>query len=202
MIGQLLHVMRLQAARNAADYQASAVGSIQNFDPNQWAVRVLLQPDGILTGYLPLSSPWVGNSWGLFAAPSIGDMVDVQFIDGDIEAGIATQRLFNAANRPLAVQSGEFWLVHKSGAFFKLLNTGAITFSDGQGASLTMDGAGNINSAANTWTHNGTINVTGNVAVTGGITATQDIVAGIISLMNHKHSAVQSGSQTSGPPVP
>ena len=37
--------------------------------------------------------------------------------------------------------------------------------------------------------------------VTGGITATEDIVAGSISLQNHKHSGVQSGSADTGAPV-
>ena len=34
--------------------------------------RVLLQPEGILTGYLPVKEPWVGNGWGMYAPPSPG----------------------------------------------------------------------------------------------------------------------------------
>ena len=47
----------------------------------------------------------------------------------------------------------------------------------------------------------GNLNVTGNVAITGGLTATQDVVAGGVSVMHHVHSGTSSGTGTSGPPV-
>lgn len=47
-----------------------------------------------------------------------------------------------------------------------------------------------------------TLHITGDVSVDKTVTATTDVVGGSISLKNHAHSAVQSGSGTSGPPVP
>lgn len=88
---------------------------------------------------------------------------------------------------------------------------------------VTSEGAVTVNASAGT-THNGpltinglltftegmagsggsgnTMNLTGNVGITGGVTATEDVEAGGVSLINHLTSGVQSGGDQSGPPVP
>lgn len=45
-----------------------------------------------------------------------------------------------------------------------------------------------------------TLNIIGDIKVTGGITATEDIVAGTISLKTHIHSGVTSGESNTGVP--
>jgi hypothetical protein len=65
-------------------------------------------------------------------------------------------KFFNNSIQPLEVPSGEFWLVHKSGQYFKLLNDG------------TIDSMG-------TWNHIGPLNVKGDVTVTGNVFVTEDI---------------------------
>jgi hypothetical protein len=104
-------------------------GVIQNYDPVRGAVRVLIQPEGILTGYIPLTSPWVGNGWGMVCGPSIGDVVEIDFLQGSKDSGVAGNRYFNAQCKPPPAPSGEFWLVHKSGSFIKLTNDGDIILS-------------------------------------------------------------------------
>ena len=187
MIGPLQNAIRLQAMRAMSGQADTRVGLVTNFDPNIWAVRVALQPDGFLSGWLPVASPWIGNGWGLFAAPGLGDMVAVEFFGGDLEAGFVQGRMFNDLDRPLPVPAGELWIVHASGAFFKLLNSGAATLNDGHGASVTLNGNGTISSAG-TWNHAGTF------------TATTDVIGGGKSLANHKHTGVQTGGGVSGPP--
>jgi len=177
MIGALQNAIRLQALRAMSGDAAARMGLITSYDPANFAVRVQLQPEGFTTGWLPLCTPWVGNGWGMFCAPSINDMVTVHFLGGDLDSGFAESRIFNDVDRPLSVPSGEFWLVHASGAFFKLTNDGKATFSDAHGASVALNGDGTITSAASSWNHTGPINVTGNVAVTGGITASASIAA-------------------------
>ena len=59
----------------------------------------------------------------------------------------------------------------------------------------TMDGDIIINGDV---THNGNIIVNGNITATGTITATVDVIGGGISLKNHTHSGVQTGSGTTG----
>jgi cytoskeletal protein CcmA (bactofilin family) len=90
-----------------------------------------------------------------------------------------------------------------------------LTVSDGQGATVALNGDGTISSQG-AWTHagnfnvnngnvsvDGNVNVDGDTDVTGTVTATEDVVAGDenISLINHLTSSVQSGDGTSGPPI-
>jgi phage baseplate assembly protein V len=192
MMKAMLNAVRLQVQRAMANIVSSRPGSITSFDPSTMTAIVALQPDGELTGWLPVASAWVGNGWGMFAPPSIGNLVDVVFINGDINGGVIEGRFYNQQNQPIAVDSGEFWLIHESGAFFKLLNAGGLTISDGKGATITLDGNGDITSAASAWNH------TGNVNVTGTIKATADVQAAGISLVNHVHvvAGVETGTGT------
>jgi phage baseplate assembly protein V len=187
--------MRLAAEMAQSHIAKTRYGIIDSYDPGAYACRVRLQPDNTLTGWLPLPSIWVGNGWGLFSPPSIGDLASVEFTEGDIDSGFTGLRFYSDIDRPLPVPAGEFWLVHKLGQTFKLYNTGKAEFSDGHGAIITLNGDGTITSAATTWTH------TGNINMTGTITATVDVIGGGKSLKNHVHSGVQSGASNTGAPV-
>jgi phage baseplate assembly protein V len=203
MRGNLLfqNMVRMHAVA-AANLRADAkLGTISGYDPNRHAIKVMLQPEGNETGWIPLGSVWAGNGWGLFAAPQLGIQVEVTFVDGNNEAGVAGLRLFSDVEQAIAVQSGEFWLVHANGQFVKLTNDGKLTVSDGKGATVALNGDGTITSAATTWNHTGDVNVTGNVNVSETLTATTDVVGGGVSLKSHQHSGVQTGGGTSGPPV-
>lgn len=122
----LLNAMRLQADLAGGARAIVRHGIVSSFDPDSYCAKVRVMPEGRETGWLPIVSPWIGNGWGLFAPPSIGDAVEVQFQEDDAEAGYVCQRFFNDSDRPLSVQSGEFWLVHKSGSFLKFHNDGSV----------------------------------------------------------------------------
>lgn len=124
MLQQLLNTMRQQADLAGGARAMVRHGIVSGYDPANYSAKVRVMPEDRETGWLPLVSPWIGNNWGMFAPPSIGDAVEVQFQEDDAEAGYVCQRFFNDSDRPLSVQSGEFWLVHKTGAFFKLTNDG------------------------------------------------------------------------------
>ncbi|MDB6104034.1 MAG: phage baseplate assembly protein [Gammaproteobacteria bacterium] len=197
-IGPLQNAMRLQALRSAANTFGVRSGTVTSYNPNKYAAKVTLQPDSLMTGWLPVASLWVGNGWGLFTPPSPGDQVNVEFVDGDVGAGTVTSRIWDNNNRPLAVPAAECWLVHKSGSFIKFTNDGKLTLSDAHGATLQLDGAGNIVSQATQWTHTGPMHVTGNVQVDQTLTANTDVVGGGKSLKNHTHPDPQGGNV--GPP--
>ncbi|MDR6511450.1 hypothetical protein J2792_002322 [Novosphingobium capsulatum] len=183
----LMNQMRRAAQEAIGTGGASRQGIIDAYDPNAYAVKVRLQPDDTLTDWLPLKSPWVGNGWGLFCGPSVGDAIEVDFQEGDGGVGTAGWRFFNDEDRPLQVPSGELWLVQQSGASIKLANDGSIAIDTGAGASIVLKGD-NITSAG-TWTHTGTF------------TASDDVVASGKSLKTHLHSGVQPGTGQSGAPV-
>jgi uncharacterized protein involved in type VI secretion and phage assembly len=99
---------------------------VTSVDPSRPAVRVTLQPEGVLTGWLPVLSPWVGAGWGLSSPPSPGDQVLVLAQEGDAEHGVVVGRAWSDTARSPPAPPGELWLVHQSGAFIKLSNDGMI----------------------------------------------------------------------------
>lgn len=225
----LYNLMRAQAMLGMGGIGMTRIGTVSSYDPSAYAVKVLLQPDNKETGWLPLVSPWVGNGWGLFAPPTIGDMIEVHYQEGGHEAGFACSRFYNDEDRPLACPSGEFWLVHKSGSALKFTNDGdVLVVSDrdliatvGRNLSATVEGnttlavTGNITSQAAGWTHTGNLTVVG-VATVGALTSTGVSGASSIANLNttgtltndgknvgndHTHSGVTSGDSNTGAPV-
>src|SRR5947209_1609254 len=63
-------------------------GIISSFDPSSYAARVTLQPEGGLSGWLPVLSSWIGTGWGLACPPSIGDQVMVLAQEGHADHGV------------------------------------------------------------------------------------------------------------------
>ena len=221
---QLLNQMRMQAQMATADRAAPKTGIVTSYDATNYSVKVMLQPEGIESGWLPLLSPWVGNGWGLFCAPSVGDMVEVQFEQGDAEAAFACMRFFNDVDRPLPAPSGEFWAVHKSGQFVKLTNDGKLLLN-GQAEidmtaptlNITVTGAANVACATATVAASDSVKldtplvhctrdlqVDGNTTFGGNLgVAGQTTLAGVTSNnkdvgSTHKHP---NGSPLTGTPV-
>lgn len=175
------------------------IGTVSAYDPDAYAVKVQFPPDTIESGWLPIASPFVGPSWGLQAAPLVGEQAVVVFQEGDIDAGVVAGFLFNDEDRPQSVSAGEFWLQHKNGAFFKLTNDGKAQFNDGHGASVVLNGDGTITSAG-TWTHQGAMTVQNNFTVNGD-TAVKAITSNSHDISStHKHTGVTTGSGVSGTP--
>jgi phage baseplate assembly protein gpV len=116
-------------AHSAAQDQSSGVprfGIVTSVDPATATARVTLQPEAVLTGWLPLLSPWAGAGWGLFAPPSPGDQVLVIPQEGDAEHGLVLAASWSASTPPPATPPGELWIVHRSGTFLKLQNDGTV----------------------------------------------------------------------------
>lgn len=121
------------------------IGVVSSVDPNTFTARVTVQPEGILSGWLPVAAPWVGNGWGLACPPQPGDQVVVLWQEGDAEQGLVVGRLWSNDVPPPMAPAGECWLVHSSGSFIKLHNDGSIESSG-------------------TWRHSGSLLVTGDVS--------------------------------------
>lgn len=193
MSAHLRNEMRKEALLALGSKARPRLGTVTSFDKSSWAVKVMVQPEEIETGWIPLKSIWGGNGWGIFAAPINGAQVEISFQEDHPEAGLCGDTLFSDEDRPLPAEGGELWIVHQSGAFWKLLNDGSLTFGDGQGAVVTLK-SGQITSSG-AWTH------TGNFTASGTITGQTDVVANGTSGHTHKHSGVQTGSGQTGTPV-
>lgn len=126
-IDALLNTIRAHSQMAQGEKTGNRVGEITAYDPNKYAVKVKMWPDTQESlGWIPLASPWIGNGWGLVGGPSIGDQVKIAFDREDQDAGVVVGRMFNDVDQPPAVPSGEFWIVHKSGAMVKFHNDGTV----------------------------------------------------------------------------
>ncbi|QEL14794.1 phage baseplate assembly protein V [Limnoglobus roseus] len=159
MMQNLLNIARREAERVMSRLALPKIGIVSGYDEANYAAKVLLQPQGVETGWLPIRTPWSGNGWGMFCPPDIGDEVEVQFQEGGKKAPYIALRAFGDLFRPLSVPAGEFWLAHKSGSSLKFHNDGTVE----------LHAATAITSSAPLWTH------TGNLIVNGSIRASEDI---------------------------
>jgi phage baseplate assembly protein gpV len=101
-------------------------GIVTSVNPAAATAKVTLQPEGVLSGWLPVLSPWIGAGWGMCCPPSPGDQVLILAQEGDAEHGMIIGRAFSNTQATPAAPVGELWLVHRSGSFIKLQNDGTI----------------------------------------------------------------------------
>ncbi len=174
-MNQISNAARREAARVMAQLALTRVGIISSYDPETYSAKVFIQPENTESGWLPISTPWSGNGWGVFAPPTAGDIVEVQFQEGDKEAGIIGLRHYGNVLRPLPVPSGEFWLVHKSGSFLKFLNDGSVELNAQGDLNATVGGQANLTVAGKVVASAQEFDLTGNVKVTGDMLVTGDI---------------------------
>lgn len=124
---------------------------VASFDASAYAARVTLQPENVLSGWLPVLAGWVGAGWGMAAPLAPGDQVLVLGQEGDAEQAVVVGRLWSNQETPPAAPVGELWMVHQSGAFVRLRNDGTIAM---QATTVSIEGdlvvSGNISDRAGT----------------------------------------------------
>lgn len=145
MIDILSNVIKSHAA--ALDQSTGQIkyGTVTSVNAQTGMARALIQPDSVLTGWLPVLTQWVGNGWGMVCPPSPGDQVLLVPQEGDIEQGVIIGRAFSRQIMPPAAPIGEFWLVHQSGSSLKLCNDGTVRVTgDLHVAGEVYDGTGSL----------------------------------------------------------
>jgi phage baseplate assembly protein gpV len=161
----------VKARAGALDGMAGVArfGLVSSFDPASYAAKVLVQPENVLSGWLPIVSAWVGAGWGLAAPLTPGDQVLIIAQEGDAEQGVVIGCVWSAVDTPMPVPSGELWLRHQSGSFVKLHNDGTIALAAP------------------------TVNITGNLVVSGDISDANGAHGTLAALRNahdtHTHPA-------------
>ena len=180
---RFLNALKAQSAaldQGAAHPRFAVVSSV---DPATYTVRVLFQPENVLSGWLPILTPWGAAGWGLVCPPSPGQQVLVVAQEGEAEHGVVLGIAFSQSNRPPPAPSGELWLVHKSGSFLKLLNDGSIA---GHATQFALSG---------------NVQITGNLVVTGDISDVNGQHGTLAALRGayDGHTHIANSSVTSGP---
>jgi phage baseplate assembly protein gpV len=136
MLDRLTNAMKSHAVGLDNSSGQAKFGTVSSVNYETGNVRVVIQPDEVLSGWLPMLSQWVGNGWGMICPPNLGDQVLLIPQEGDSEQGIVIGRTYSISQPPPRAPGGEFWLVHKSGSFLKLCNDGVIRI----GGDLHVDG--------------------------------------------------------------
>ncbi|HDR9003060.1 TPA: hypothetical protein QDA99_006577 [Burkholderia vietnamiensis] len=168
---QLANMSRMQSDLQGQGSAQPRTGIVSSYDPDRHAVKVMMQPENVeLVGWIPLSALGVGNGFGVLVGPNIGDMVQITFNEGNERAPRVTARFFSNANPPVAVQSGETWVVHKSGSTVKLTNDGKVTLIDKAGSVAVMNGDG-----SGTMSFGSGLTVNANTKIVGTLLVTQTI---------------------------
>ena len=123
---RFVNALKAQAAAMDRSQGQPRFGIVGSVDAARYAARVMLQPEGVLTGWLPILSPWVGAGWGMVCPPAPGDQVMVLPQEGDAEHGVVVGVSFSDSRRAPVAPLGELWLVHARGSFLKLVSDGTV----------------------------------------------------------------------------
>ncbi len=115
------HALHLDQTTGQAKF-----GTVTSVNTANATARVTIQPEGVLSGWLPIMSQWIGNGWGMVCPPAPGDQVLLVPQEGDIEQGVIVGGVFSVKQVPPSAPIGEFWLIHQSGSSLKLCNDGTI----------------------------------------------------------------------------
>ena len=124
---RLINALKAHSGTQDASSGQPRFGKVTSVDPAAGTVRVQLQPEGVLTGWLPLLSPWVGAGWGVSCPPSPGDQVFILSQEGDADNGVVVGRTWSEQSPMPSTPVGELWLTHQSGSYVRLLNNGTIS---------------------------------------------------------------------------
>lgn len=183
---RFLNALKAQSGALDQGQGQARFGLVTSVDPTSYTARVALQPEGVITGWLPILSTWVGGGWGFVSPPMPGQQVLVLAQEGDAEHGVIAGAAYSNAALPPQAPVGELWLVHQSGTFLKLHNDG------------TVEG----NAAR--WNFTGDLYLTGNIVTTGNISDLSASHGSLNTLRQiydaHTHGVPQGGQTT--PPTP
>ena len=198
---RLIDAIKRHAVGNDAAIAQSRFGIVSSVDGH--SVKVLIQPEGVLSGWMPVPSFGV-NGVAIVNPPSLGDQVVVDFAHGDHEQPYVSGRIYSDADpvpsspvdqQPL--KPGEFGII---GADFYII---------AQGGQMTLQSATKIKFDAPAIELTGEVTLSGTAAgSTGKLVAKGDIsdangdhgtVADLRGDYNdHAHTDVQTGEGTSG----
>lgn len=210
MSDRLLNALKGHMAAMDAQVAKPRFAVVQSVDPATMTAKVTIQPENVLTGWLPILSPIAGQGWGVVAPPSPGQQVVVAFQEGRDGAGVVLGAVYSTthavpAPSSVTVAAGEMAIVHPSGSFmhFSGNNVRVQTAQDlivNTTGNATIHAAVNATvSAANAATVSAaSIGLVSNVITAGAVggtaqrLATEEFVLTVYN--NHTHTGAFSGA--------
>ena len=171
---------------------APRLGTVSSYDPAAHSVKVTIEPEGILTGWLPVSTMAAADGMTMMAAPPVGSQVLVLPIEGDIEHGVVVGSLhFDGARPPKALDN-------PNGSSETALKPGEILLRHPAGVTLRVGPLGIV--------IDGDVGIKGDLFVTGDVVDAKGSMDGLRTHYNaHKHGGAATDKPDPGgdaPPTP
>ena len=124
-IDHLRNALRRDTESIVASIAQPRYATVASVDPAAHAIRVTIQPEGVLSGWIPdASAVSAGGGFGIVSPPSVGDQVLVVHAHGDADHPVVVGRVFSSVDVPptspitnKAVQPGEVGVFLPGGAF-------------------------------------------------------------------------------------
>jgi phage baseplate assembly protein V len=165
------NIFRRDAEAIMASVSHPRYATVASCDPANHAVKLLLMPEGLTTGWVPDASAFAtSGGFGVVAPLTMGDQVVCLYAHGDDDNPVIVGRLFSAADLPpvspatgKAVQPGEMG-IFTDGAWAHF-HGGII---DVQATTVNVTASGTVNVKATN------VNITANVLIDGNLTVTGD----------------------------
>ena len=177
-IGQdLLELFKHIAQKYGLQIMTASAGLVTSVDPVKVMAKVMLEPLGVETGWLPIGSVYAGAGFGLLALPDLSTEVTVVFEMGDLNVGRVILCNWNDTDAPPGgLSPGEVLLLHKTGSLMRFNNDGSVELDPNTVLKLAGGGAaiarvGDPVQATGTDPQGGTVTVTG--TITGGSSKVQ-----------------------------
>jgi phage baseplate assembly protein gpV len=186
MTRRLGNALRSQTAQMNGQIPTARYGTVQSVSPADCTVRVLLQPEAVLSGWLPVLMPALGSGWGLVALPSVQQQVLVLAEYGSADSGVVIGTAFSQRNPPPQVASAP-------GGAASHAQPGEALLVGSSGATIRLCADGSVFIAAST------VNVQGNLVVQGDVSdrhGSLDRLRGHYD--QHVHTGTQPGSGNTG----
>ena len=105
MIDAWLDIIRDEVATVSSMRNWKGTVVVTSYDPTKHAIKGILVPHEVETGWIPLGSGMIGNGYGDVMAPKAGsatdldgDQFNVEYDNGDPNTPIATHRIFSEAD--------------------------------------------------------------------------------------------------------
>ena len=157
----LLNAGKARAAAMLAQQAQLRYGTVASVDGARHRVKVTLQPEGTVTGWLPVLTTAAGAGWGLLALPLPGMQVALMGEGGSNTNLLVMGAVHSTADQPPAPAAaigaggtpsgasvpgaaGELLLVHSSGSALRLCADGSIYLRPASGT-LGIDGSLRVN---------------------------------------------------------
>jgi hypothetical protein len=182
---RLLNALAVRSGSMDAQAGQPRWGVVQSFNPANYTAKVTLQPEGVLTGWLPIVTPTFGAGWGVVSPLQPGQQVLVVPDTGDHDNGVILGGTWNTSStvpktpntlggQPTNLQPGEFAFVSPQGSFLRFCPDGSVLIA--ATAIYTLGAASS----------------------TPLRLATENFVLDVYN--NHTHPGVEAGSASTGVP--